>query len=405
MNEHTHETVHEVARPVALAPRISWAAVLAGVVITLSLCWLLHLLGLALGVSIGDAYDSATMEGGLDDAAAIWTIVSWLVAFFIGSLATARLAGSIDDFAGMLHGLTLWGVATLAVIVTTYFGLSMLMSAGQRALSATADAAAATSQTIGAAAVGAGETVQSAMQTDVAQRVKDRLADQAVELAANSSERLTEDEIRSAVEDLDQRTVRRLSQDLMDDDAEGAAELLAGATELSQQDAEALVDGLYEEVEELIGDPENEAPLREDLKNRLANQVAPYAASLDARGGADVSRSEVRTAIQQLDANAARSIFVSLYNGEPEEARQALARNTTLSESEVDELWDGAAEDVEAEVEEYREAARQTAETIGDYTQAVLWVSFAGAATSLGIALLGGWLGAHAGRATYPVTA
>ncbi|TWT85771.1 hypothetical protein Pla123a_05780 [Posidoniimonas polymericola] len=399
-HSHTHTTIQE---PHALWPRLSWGAIFAGLVVTLSLCWLLHMFGLALGVSISDAYDSATMEGGLDDAAAAWTIVSWLIAFFIGSMVAARLAGSIDDFAGMLHGLTLWGVGTLAAVAISYYGLSMLLGVGQSALSATASVAVDATQAVGSAAQTTGQAVGSALQTQTAQRVKNRLADQAVEMAANVDQQLSEQEIRDAVNSLDERTIRRLSQDLLDNDSDGAAELLSGATELSKSDARALVNGVYEEVEETIGDPDNEKPLREDLKQKLAGQVSGYAESLDAEGGPEVKRAEIREAIRELDAAAAQQIAMAMYNGKPEEAKRALARNTTLSSDEIEELWEGASTAIEEEIESYKQAAHEMAETAGDYAQAVLWVTFGGAATALAVALLGGWLGAHTGRATYVI--
>ncbi|WP_339750141.1 hypothetical protein [uncultured Rubinisphaera sp.] len=52
-------------------PVISWGAIFAGLVVVLSLGWLLHLLGLAFGVSVAGAMDSANMEGGLSVGATI----------------------------------------------------------------------------------------------------------------------------------------------------------------------------------------------------------------------------------------------------------------------------------------------------------------------------------------------
>src|SRR5690606_10667780 len=92
-----YTTSHQVAVDEEVYPRISWRAVIAGVVVLMALSWLMHLLGAATGMSVADATDSATMEGGLPVASSIWMIVSWLIAFFVGGLVAARLAGNISD--------------------------------------------------------------------------------------------------------------------------------------------------------------------------------------------------------------------------------------------------------------------------------------------------------------------
>lgn len=424
MSEHEHHVEHHSHETVVagdLHPRISWGAIFAGLVVTVALCWLFHMFGLALGVSLADAYDSSTIEGGLDDGAAIWTLASWIVAFFLGALVSARLAGPIDDFAGMLHGLTMWGAATVVTMVLTYAGISMLMQAGQTAASGLASGAAGlaqgTAQTVGAVASGVGQATYSAGQaasslaeTDAAQTVQNRLMDQAIDMAAEMDEQLSEQDIRDAINSLDQRTLRRVTQDLVNNDSEGAAELLADSTELSQRDARALIDATYEELEEAIGNPDNNESLRQDVRNQLARQIGPYVASLDEQGGADVSGNEVRDAIKRLDARSLNAIAMALINGEPERARRVLSRQTNLTREEIDALYEGAESDLnetlagyQQEIEELKAQANRAAETAVDYGQAVLWIAFGGAAASLAVALLGGWLGATAGREAYGV--
>lgn len=94
--------------------RVSWSAILAGVVVTLSLQLLLSTLGVGIGLG---AIEPAT--GGTPDAASfgmgagIWWLVSTLVSLAVGGYAAAWLAGITLRFDGMLHGLVTWGVTLL----------------------------------------------------------------------------------------------------------------------------------------------------------------------------------------------------------------------------------------------------------------------------------------------------
>lgn len=404
MNEQTHS---QVTIGASRFPRISWGAVFAGLVIVLSLSWLMHMLGAAIGVGLADAYDSATIEGGLDESVAFWTIASWAIAFFIGALVSARLAGSIDDFAGMLHGLTLWGVATIVAVVVGYAGVSSLLRTGQNALSVAVQAVGTTvSSTVEGAQTAAyqvGTTAQQALDTQLAEDLQNRLADRAVEMTAELDEELSEQDIRQAIEEVDQRTIRRMAQDLINEDTEGAAQLLADTTELSQEDARALVDGVYRQLEETLGDPEDSESLRQDLQDQLAGQVDSYVAQLDEQGGPQTTARDVRRAVAQLDNEALAALAREVADGDPTGAKRVLARNTNLSQAQIEDLYQGASEGWQTRLEEYAQAANKMAESVVNYSQAVLWLIFGASAIALLVSLLGGWLGATSSRDAYGV--
>jgi len=408
------ETVHHnpapgpLHRPVEVResglPYISWGAIFAGLVIVLSLSWLLHLLGAAMGVSIADATDSVTMEGGLSVGATLWVVLSWMIAFFIGSMATARLAGKIDDFSGMLHGFTVWGIGTIAAIVIGSWGVSSVLQTGQQLVSSAAQgvamAGSGVASGVGYAAEG-GYAATQAITNQFGGRIQERLSNQAAEIAANSDTQLSEQEIRNVINDLDERTLRRLVQDLTNDDQEGAAQLLADSTDLSEQDAEALIDSAYQELEQQLGNPDNEQPLSQDLQNQMARGVDSYVASLDARGGADVNQQDIRRAVASLDTQAVQTMTMRLANGDTEGAKRVLVQNTELTNQQIDELYEGAMEGIDEEAEEYIQAVNQVAESVSTYTAQVLWVVFAGTALGLAVSLAGGWLGADASRKVY----
>lgn len=414
MNEHTEHIHHEHNHPAngeyAVAagsrlPRISWGAIFAGVVVTLALSWLLHLLGTSIGVSIADASDTVAMGEGVAGGVAIWIVLSWLISFFIGSLVAARLAGSLEDFSGMLHGLVLWGLGTIIAVYLGYSGVMSVLNTGQQLVSATvagtAQAVSGVASGIGTATTSVSSGISQAMDTKIARDIRSRLSESAIEAAADMDEQLSEQDIRTAVNELDQRTLRRVTQDLMNDDQEGAAELLADSSELSQQDAQALIDGAYRELEEQFGNPDNEQSLSQDLKGQLAGQVDGYIASLDSQGGVEVTAKDVRTAIDKLDSETMTTISNRLINGDTQGAQRALVANTNLSQEQINAIYSGVEEDISQEIEAYQQELNQAAEAVSTYTQEVLWLTFAGSALALAVSLGGGWLGADSARRLY----
>jgi len=410
MTEHVHEQPEHLRsrdvvyhhRPVRVAdpghPFVSWGAIFAGLVILLGLSWLLHLLGLAFGVSVSDAAD--TTEG-LPTGAVIWMVLSWMIAFFVASLATARLAGFIDDVAGMLHGFVVWGLGTVAILIMGWMGVSSLLQTGQQVASAAAQGMAAAGSgaatAVGYTASGVASATE-AITSEFGGQIQDRLADQAAEIAANSSSQLSAAEMRNVIYSLDERTMRRLVLDLTNNDREGAAQLMADTTELSQQDARALVNSAYRALEEQFGNPENQASLTQDLKNQFASGVDSYVATLDARGGPNVTEQDVRRAVASLDAEAVQGIASRLAAGDSNGAKRILVQNTSLSTEQVNDLYEGAMNGIEQEVDKYRRELNQAVEAVSTYTSQLLWVAFVGTALALLVSLGGGWLGADTTR-------
>jgi hypothetical protein len=120
----TSQTPEEDVRTIALN-RISWGAVLAGVVLALVVQLLLNLLGIGIGV--------ATLDPGTGDnpaastfsiAAGIWYVVAGIVAAFAGGYCASRLSGRPVKSTGALHGITTWAATTLVVLylLTTAVG-------------------------------------------------------------------------------------------------------------------------------------------------------------------------------------------------------------------------------------------------------------------------------------------
>lgn len=396
-------------------PAISWSAVFAGVFVVMATAWLLKLLGMAIMVSAGDAMDSTTMGGTLTPAASIWIMMTWLVSFFIGSLVTARLAGRIDDFSGMLHGLTLWAVSSIVTMVLAFYGMSMMLGTAGRlagdaiqgvgivadtAVSGVAQATSATASATTSMASNAAQTINE----EYGAEIQDRLYEEAVEMTAAGTTQVSEAEIREAIESLDQRTLRRIVVDLTNNDNEGAAELLAEATKLSQQDAQALMDSAYKALEEQFGNPNNEKTLAEDIRKQMITGVDGYIASLDARGGPEVTANDVEAALSKMDAQMMQKVSMRLLNGDVKGAKRIIVQNTDMTMAQINELVDGATVDLKLD-ERYQALENEMAElteSATTYASQILWMCFAGSAAALIACMGGGYLGADCTRRFYP---
>jgi len=112
--------------------RVSWAAIAAGAMIATATYFVLTLLGVALGLEVAMRGASARLGSG----AAIYAIVTLLLAMFFGGWATSRLAVGESKLEAVLYGIILWGALFLGLIwlfsagVRTGFGAMVGLSSG-----------------------------------------------------------------------------------------------------------------------------------------------------------------------------------------------------------------------------------------------------------------------------------
>lgn len=100
----------------AAVRRISWGAIFAGTVIVMVVQVLLGMLGVGIGATTVDPASQGSPTGqALSMGAAVWWVVSSLVAVFLGAMVAGRLAGMPRRQDGALHGLVTWGFSTLVL--------------------------------------------------------------------------------------------------------------------------------------------------------------------------------------------------------------------------------------------------------------------------------------------------
>jgi hypothetical protein len=105
--------------------RMSWSAILAGVVIALIVQMLLSMLGFGLGLAAMDPAGGGSPTATTSSmTAGVWWIVSGIIASAAGGYVAGRACGATQLTVGLLHGLTSWAAATLVIVylLTTVVG-------------------------------------------------------------------------------------------------------------------------------------------------------------------------------------------------------------------------------------------------------------------------------------------
>ena len=145
-----HPSEYDTATTVpALLKRISWGAIFAGAVVALGIMVLMGLLGLAFGIGSINPGEEQNPMAGLGTGTIIWWIITSLVALFVGGRVAAQLAGFPSRTTAMLHGLTVWALATF---VTVWLASAAFSAVAGTAVSVVSTAARGVGAAVGAAA-------------------------------------------------------------------------------------------------------------------------------------------------------------------------------------------------------------------------------------------------------------
>lgn len=120
------ETVLERDRAAAyISSRISWAAIFAGAILSVGLWLLLHVMGLAAGLTAIDPQSPSSLRSA-GIGTGVWSIIASLIALFAGGVLAGHIAGPVDRLGGALHGAVLWALNTLGSLVLIAVTAGML---------------------------------------------------------------------------------------------------------------------------------------------------------------------------------------------------------------------------------------------------------------------------------------
>ena len=100
------------------ATRVNWGAIWAGVFTFVAIWSVFGLLGLAIFASNASPNAAAPVTG-QSVGMAIWSIILTIIAMYVAGLETGRLAAVSNRHDGLIHGMIMFGLSVVAVIVLT----------------------------------------------------------------------------------------------------------------------------------------------------------------------------------------------------------------------------------------------------------------------------------------------
>lgn len=148
-------------------PRVSWGAVIAGVILSLIVYMVLTVLGAAIGASILSPMSQPNPLHAFGFASGAYMIVMTVIAVFVGSYFAGRCAPVL----GWLHGLLAWAVMILLVAygATSFVSSAVSVAGSVASTTATVGAAAAPTAASGVGMSSLKQQAQSAMASATAE--------------------------------------------------------------------------------------------------------------------------------------------------------------------------------------------------------------------------------------------
>ncbi len=126
----------------AAVRRVSWGSIFVGTVVAMALMVLFATLGLAIGAAAVDPVGEGSPLSGLGVGSGIYLVLTQLISLAIGGYAAARLAGVPRTISSLLHGASVWALATLLLTWAAIAGGGALFGAASTIVGNTARGAA-----------------------------------------------------------------------------------------------------------------------------------------------------------------------------------------------------------------------------------------------------------------------
>lgn len=107
---------HVTAVMPAARSRISWGAIISGVVVAMILQVAMNMLGLSIGAAAIDPGDPNAVAPTFGTATVLWMAASILISLFVGGAVAGYMSGRVGRNEGLWHGLTVWAVTTILAL-------------------------------------------------------------------------------------------------------------------------------------------------------------------------------------------------------------------------------------------------------------------------------------------------
>lgn len=394
MNTDGQTTVTTLEAPQPSYPVISWGAIFAGLTVIVAGTLLLTILGAAIGVSIVDITDMEAIGAGLAVGAVLWVVLSGLVVNFVGGLLAAHLSGRMTQASGLMHGVVVWAVALVAVLVVDGVIIKGVVQTGVAAAQGTA----AITSSVGGAVFsgfkalggGVGEIATSSYTDEMRARLKREAAKAIAQTEASGAADVTQTEVRAAMRNIDGDLLEQIAGEILAGDLDGARQDMRRELNLSAAEVDDIVEGVSQRIRTAADESEAVQKASGWLKDQVDNSVKKVANI----SGPSVNKRELREAMAELDVETTTAAGKAILVGDVERARSIIIANTSLNEVEVNAIVDGVSASIEAQGDDLMRGFNSAVESASNYVQVLLWLYFFSVTLSLGAAAIGGYFGA-----------
>ena len=168
----------EASTTLPLAPRrVSWGAIIAGMVMAVVVQLVLSLVGAGVGLGAFDPLGYSSPDAStFGISAAIWWAISSVVALFIGGWVAGHLCGSPEKTDAVLHGLLTWGLGTIVTVYLITAMVSSVVRGGAAVVGKAASLAGAGAVVVGAPPSDAARTAMAAPSDVSPERLQSQVA-------------------------------------------------------------------------------------------------------------------------------------------------------------------------------------------------------------------------------------
>lgn len=222
--------------------RISWGAIIAGVLLALTVQFMLGLLGLGIGLATIDPNGGETPTAAtLASSSGIWALAVVLIGIFVGAFTAARLAGSPEKSDSLLHGVVTWATSTLLIVYLLTSGISAVVGSAFGVLGSSIQGISSAAQAIvpnslGELPAGLRGQAEQLLQrgTQQAQQAAGEVQQQANEAANDARQATGEQDLSTALREI----VAGLGEGATPEERQAAVQVISQQAGISQQEAE-----------------------------------------------------------------------------------------------------------------------------------------------------------------------
>lgn len=141
-SEHARTYEEQVRR------KASWSAIFAGAAVAIAVMALLGMLGAGLGFWAVEPGGETDTLMGMAMGSTIYLLIAQLIALFVGGYVASRMSAAWDVQNAVLHGVTVWAIATLATIYIAMSAAGAMFATTMSAVTSSGSAVASAIQGI-----------------------------------------------------------------------------------------------------------------------------------------------------------------------------------------------------------------------------------------------------------------